>query len=71
MELMTVAQFAAELKMPAPALLEQLERAGVKKKAPADTVTEQDKSALLDFLRKSLLPTPRCRSSTRGCPSSG
>ena len=53
MELMTVAQFAAELKMPAPALLEQLARAGVSKKAPADTVTEQDKSALLDFLRKS------------------
>ena len=53
MDQMTVSQFAAELKMPAPALLEQLAKAGVAKAAIADTVTEQDKSLLLDYLRKS------------------
>ena len=53
MDQMTVSQFAAELKMPAPALLEQLAKAGVAKTAIADTVTEQDKSLLLDYLRKS------------------
>ena len=53
MDQMTVSQFAAELKMPAPALLEQLAKAGVSKKAAADMVTEQDKSQLLDYLRKS------------------
>ena len=50
---MTVSQFAAELNMPAPALIEQLNKAGVKKRAAADTVSEQDKTLLLDFLRKS------------------
>jgi translation initiation factor IF-2 len=53
MDQMTVSQFAAELKMPAPALLEQLEKAGVSKTASADTLSEQDKSQLLDYLRKS------------------
>jgi translation initiation factor IF-2 len=53
MDQMTVSQFAAELKMPAPALLEQLAKAGVSKSAAADTVTEQDKTQLLDYLRKS------------------
>jgi len=50
---MNVAQFAAELKMPATALLEQLAKAGVSKQASADLLTEQDKSRLLDYLRKS------------------
>jgi translation initiation factor IF-2 len=49
----SVAQFAAELKMPPLALLEQLEKAGVVKQTSADTLTEQDKTRLLDFLRKS------------------
>ncbi len=53
MELMTVSQFAAELKMPAKALLEQFVKAGVQKDASTDPVTEQDKSLLLDYLRKS------------------
>ncbi len=47
----SVSQFAAELKMPPEALLEQLAKAGVKKKAVTDTVTDQDKAKLLEFLR--------------------
>ena len=50
---MSVAQFAAELKMPPMALIEQLAKAGVVKQASTDTLTEQDKTRLLDFLRKS------------------
>jgi translation initiation factor IF-2 len=53
MDQMTVSQFAAELKMPAPALLEQLAKAGVQKAAAGDAVSEQDKTQLLDYLRKS------------------
>jgi translation initiation factor IF-2 len=53
MDQMTVSQFAAELKMPAPALLEQLAKAGVQKEAAGDPVSEQDKTQLLDYLRKS------------------
>ncbi len=53
MAFMTVSQFATELKMPAPALLEQLAKAGVSKQATNDTLSEQDKTRLLDYLRKS------------------
>jgi len=49
---MSVAQFAAELKMPPVALIEQLAKAGVVKQTSTDTLTEQDKTRLLDFLRK-------------------
>ncbi|MEW6514765.1 MAG: translation initiation factor IF-2 [Pseudomonadota bacterium] len=49
---MNVAQFAAELKMPPVALIEQLAKAGVVKQTSTDTLTEQDKTRLLDFLRK-------------------
>lgn len=42
----TVAQFAAELKMPADVLLEQLKSAGVSKTSEADAVTEADKGKL-------------------------
>ena len=48
----TVAQFAAELKMPADILLEQLKSAGVSKSSEADAVTEADKGKLLESLRK-------------------
>ena len=48
----TIEQFAAELKMPAGALLEQLTAAGVTDKRAGDTLTEQDKTRLLDYLRK-------------------
>ncbi|CAH2783911.1 MAG: Translation initiation factor 2 [uncultured Paraburkholderia sp.] len=48
-----VAQFAAELKMPAGVLLEQLQAAGVTKASEADALSETDKARLLDHLRKS------------------
>lgn len=53
MEQMSVLQFAGELKMPAPVLLEQLQRAGVDKSGVNDLLTEQDKAQLLDYLRRS------------------
>jgi len=49
---MNVEQFAQELKLPTELLLEQLRAAGVEKSAADDTVTEQDKSGLLDYLSK-------------------
>ncbi|KXU91254.1 translation initiation factor IF-2 [Paraburkholderia monticola] len=48
-----VAQFAAELKMPAGVLLEQLQAAGVTKASEDDNLSEADKARLLDHLRKS------------------
>ena len=53
MAVTTVAQFAAELNRPAGTLLEQLQSAGVAKKAPDDALTESDKERLLEFLRQS------------------
>ena len=48
----SVAQFASELKVPPSVLLEQLRAAGVEKRVPEDSLTEQDKSHLLEYLRK-------------------
>ena len=48
----SVAQFADSMGMPATSLLEQLQKAGVNKSAPDDLLTEQDKTRLLDFLRR-------------------
>jgi len=48
-----VAQFAAELKMPAGVLLEQLQAAGVQKRSADDAVSETDKARLLEHLRRS------------------
>ncbi len=48
----SVAQFATDLKMPAPALLEQLQMAGVVKSKADDLLSEQDKAKLLDYLRR-------------------
>ena len=48
----TVAQFAAELRLPTALLLEQLKGAGVVKSAVEDKLEEADKAALLEFLRK-------------------
>ena len=48
----SVAQFASELGLPAELLLEQLKGAGVTKSAAVDTLTEQDKTLLLEYLRK-------------------
>src|SRR5689334_9548928 len=47
----SVAQFASELKVPPSVLLEQLRAAGVEKRVPEDSLTEQDKSRLLEYLR--------------------
>ena len=53
MAMTSVAQFASELRMPPTVLLEQLRAAGVEKRAPDDSLTESDKSRLLEYLRKS------------------
>ena len=49
----SVAQFASELKVPPSVLLEQLRAAGVEKRVPEDALSEQDKSRLLEYLRRS------------------
>src|SRR5918911_4294645 len=48
----SVAQFASELKVPPSVLLEQLRAAGVDKRMPEDSLTDTDKSRLLEYLRK-------------------
>jgi translation initiation factor IF-2 len=50
---MNVAQFATQLGMPPAMLLEQLQAAGVNKSLIEDALSEQDKSQLLDYLRRS------------------
>ncbi len=47
-----VAQFAAELKMPASILLEQLNAAGILKKDASEALSETDKARLLAHLRR-------------------
>jgi translation initiation factor IF-2 len=49
---MNVTQFATELKMPESALLEQLQKAGVEKSEASDLLSEQDKTRLLEYLRR-------------------
>ena len=48
----SVAQFAGELKVQPSLLLEQLRAAGVDKRMAEDILSEQDKTMLLDYLRK-------------------
>ncbi len=48
----TVGQFAGELKLPTLLLLEQLKSAGVHKTSVDDQLSENDKAALLEHLRK-------------------
>jgi len=48
----SVAQFATELKVPPSVLLEQLRAAGVDKRVPEDSLSDSDKSRLLDYLRR-------------------
>ena len=48
----TVEQFAGELKLPTALLLEQLKSAGVHKANAEDQLSEADKTALLEHLRK-------------------
>ena len=47
-----VAQFAAELKMPAEVLLAQLRTAGVEKTSTTDPLSKEDKDRLLGHLRR-------------------
>jgi len=49
----SVAQFAGELKVPPSQLLEQLRAAGVHKQVAEDVLSDQDKTRLLEYLRKS------------------
>lgn len=49
----TVSQFASELKMTADTLLQQLQRAGVRKNGASEVLTDQDKARLLEYLRRS------------------
>jgi translation initiation factor IF-2 len=48
----TVEQFASELKLQTALLLEQLKSAGVHKSSAEDQLSESDKTALLEHLRK-------------------
>jgi translation initiation factor IF-2 len=48
----TVTKFAEELGLPVDLLIEQLKSAGVNKSVAEDSLTELDKSALLEYLRK-------------------
>jgi translation initiation factor IF-2 len=48
----TVAEFAAELKMAVPALIKQLDAAGVAATGQDDPLSAADKGKLLDYLRK-------------------
>ena len=48
----SVAQFAGELKVQPSLLLEQLRAAGVNKRVAEDILSDQDKTMLLDYLRK-------------------
>src|SRR5205809_501300 len=48
----TIEKFATELKLPSGILLEQLAKAGVAGKKEGDKLSEQDKTRLLDYLRK-------------------
>ncbi len=52
MGISSVTQFAGELGLQPELLVEQLKAAGVNKASPDDKLTEQDKTALLDYLRK-------------------
>ena len=49
----SVAQFATELNLPPALLLEQLKAAGVAKSAAEESLSENDKALLLDYLRES------------------
>ncbi len=48
----TVAQFATELKLAPQLLIEQLKAAGVVKSTESDALSDEDKSRLLESLRK-------------------
>jgi translation initiation factor IF-2 len=49
----TVGQFAAELKMPALLLLEQMRAADMAKESADDVISEKEKAKFLDYFRAS------------------
>lgn len=49
---MNIAQFASELGLPVPLLLEQLNAAGIAKEQESDPISENDKAKLLEHLRQ-------------------
>jgi len=49
---LNVAHFATALGLPTSLLLEQLQAAGISKKQESDSISEQDKTKLLDHLRQ-------------------
>ncbi|WP_039756405.1 translation initiation factor IF-2 N-terminal domain-containing protein, partial [Chromobacterium haemolyticum] len=53
MVLTNVKQFASELNLTPERLLEQLGAAGVSKRSPDDALSAQDKTQLLDYLKRS------------------
>ena len=54
---MNVEQFAAELKVSAGLLIEQLKSAGVAVSSEQDLLSDQDKASLLEYLRDNMLVT--------------
>ena len=52
MDYPTVASLAASLNRPPESLLALLREAGLRHVAPADRITEDDKSALLAYLKR-------------------
>ncbi len=58
----TVEKFANELGLPAALVLEQLKSAGVTKQNADDDVSEEDKAALLNYLRNEHGGTPKPKS---------
>ena len=52
MSQMSVEQFASELGVLPAVLLEQLQAAGVSKHLTEDSLTEKDKTQLLEYLRR-------------------
>lgn len=61
----TVKAFAQELKLPATTLLEQLQSAGIDVRSETDTLSDADKSRLLDSLRATRTTTGRRITVTR------
>ena len=65
MDMTTVAAFSRELGLSAEAVLEQFRAAGVNKQSAEDSISEQDKNALLQYLRKPYCGTAETKSENR------
>ncbi len=67
---MSVEQFANELGVLPTILLKQLQAAGVSKYLIKESLTEKDKSQLLEYLRKIHVSTPQLQTSQTKKPDS-